>query len=637
VKGAQTEKAVYPFRYFLLMETGMSKLKRIITQRKYFISLAIIVSLAAALVPVVPVYAAPSIELDPQSGPVGITVVVTGKLFDSYTGDNVRLFFDTLEMSGSPFSVPSGGTFTIKFTVPTGTAPGQHWVEVKSQTSSTLLARVSFTVDTPSLTINPAEGQVGTEVEIKGTGYHIDKAVNIYFVNPNSDKIGSQTASDIGEFSQKFVIPPGAAGNHKITASNAQGNSASINFKIIPHVTLNLTSAGPREPVKVSGTGFSRLSGVVIFFGTLTTITSYTDSLGSFETLFYVPDVKSISYNIITMDDKGLKDETTFTVTAGASLSTVYGSVGEKIMVRGTGFAAGTSVNISFDAQPITTLNTDNNGDFSTIITVPPGRGGDHLITIDDGTISKQLVFNVEKSSPPAPALIMPLNDSVTKAEAYFQWQTITDSSIPVTYNLQIASNQNFANIILQKTGLQSTEYTLNNEETLAADFKNAAYFWRVKAIDGAQNESEWSVPWVFYVSVPPAPALSQPGTESPVELPIRFSWQSVTSLSPPVSYNLEIASDLGFTSILLDNTDLKETDYLVTKEHKLKLKNNVIYYWRVKAVDNARNESDWSGTGSFLFSGPGFPVWAIYILIILAAAIAVLVAFRWGRKTAYH
>jgi hypothetical protein len=337
------------------------------------------------------------------------------------------------------------------------------------------------------------------------------------------------------------------------------------------------------------------------------------------------------------MDDKGLKDETTFTVTAGASLSSVYGSVGDKIIVRGTGFAHQTPIKVNFDEQPVSTATTDNNGDFSTTVTIPPSHGGDHFITIDDGTISKQLVFSIEKSPPPAPALILPLNDSLTKAEAYFQWQIITDSSVPVTYNLQIASNQNFVNIILQKTGLQSTEYTLNDKETLTADFKNAAYFWRVKAIDGAKNESEWSVPRIFYVSVPQSPALSQPGTDSKVELPIRFGWQSVNSLSPPVTYNLEIASDLGFTSILLDKTDLTTTDYLVTKEHKLKLKNNVIYYWRVKSVDNARNESDWSSTGSFLFSGPSFPVWAIYILIILAAAIAVLVAFRWGRKTAYH
>ena len=637
MKGAEVNKAAYQFRYFLLMETGMSKLKRFTAQRKYLISLAVIISLIAALVPVVPVYAAPSVELNPPSGAVGITIIISGKLFDSYAGDNIRLFFDTLEISGSPFAVPSSGTFSIEFTIPAGTAPGEHWLEVKSQTTAALLARALFTVDAPSLTLNPAEGQVGTEVEVKGSGYFIGKAVNIYFYNPNSEKVGSQTASDTGEFSHKFVIPPGIGGNHKITVTNVQGNYAVVNFKILPRVTLNLASAGPREQVKVSGTGFSRFSGIIIYFGTLATISANTDSLGNFETLFYVPDVKAISYKIKATDDKGLFDETDFTITAGASLSATFGSVGEKITVRGTGFIAGAPVKISFDEQPITTVNTDNNGDFSTAVTVPPSLGGDHFITIDDGNISKQLVFSIEKSPPPAPTLALPLNDSLTKAEAYFQWQSIPDTSAPVTYNLQIASNQNFANVILQKTGLTGTEYTLDETETLAADFKNAAYFWRVKAVDAAQNESEWSAPWTFYISVPPAPALLQPGMDSKVELPIRFSWQSVISLSPPVTYSLEIASDLGFTSILMDKTDLTVTEYLVTKEHKLKLKNNVIYYWRVNAVDNARNKSDWSGTGSFVFSGQGFPVWAIYILVFLAAAIAVLLAFRLGRKTAYH
>jgi hypothetical protein len=637
VKGAETEKAAPSLRNFLLMETGMSKLVSFTGYRKYLISLAIIISIIAALVPVVSVFAAPAIDLIPSSGAVGITVIVTGTVFESYAGDNVRVFFDTMEIRGSPFAVPSNGTFSIEFVIPAGTVPGQHWLEVRSQTSSALLAKALFIVNTPSLKLSPAEGPVGTEVEISGSGFYAGKPVNISYYNPSADKIGSETASDTGEFVQRFTIPPGTGNFHAITASNTQGNVAETSFKILPGIKLNLTSAGPREPVKINGVGFTGNSGVVIYFDTLAITSTSTDVFGSFEVEFKVPEVKSISYDVKSQDSKGLQDEAAFAVTAGVSLSSALGSAGEKIVVRGTGFIAGASISVSFNEQPIAAGVADNNGDFNITMTIPSNRGGEHIITISDGTTSKRLGFSIEKSPPPVPVLVLPLNDSLTKAEAYFQWQAVWDSSTPVTYILQIASNQNFSAIVLQKTGLTSSEYALSEAETLAADFKSAAYFWRIKAIDGALNESDWTNPWVFYVSVPPSPALLQPAAEGTVKLPIRFNWQSVSSLSPPVTYNLELASDLGFTSILLDKTGLTVPDYLVSKEHKLKLKNNVIYYWRVKAVDNARNASEWSETGSFTFSGPGFPVWAIYILIFLAAAIAVLIAFRWGRKTAYH
>ena len=64
---------------------------------------------------------------------------------------------------------------------------------------------------------------------------------------------------------------------------------------------------------------------------------------------------------------------------------------------------------------------------------------------------------------------------------------------MPVTYDLQIASDQNFASVVLQKNGLADSQYTLTANETLAADFNNAPCFWRVQAIDGAGNISAWS------------------------------------------------------------------------------------------------------------------------------------------------
>ena len=40
----------------------------------------------------------------------------------------------------------------------------------------------------------------------------------------------------------------------------------------------------------------------------------------------------------------------------------------------------------------------------------------------------------------------------------------------------------------------------LTNQEVLASVSKDTPYYWRVKAIDGANNQSDWSAPFTFYV-----------------------------------------------------------------------------------------------------------------------------------------
>jgi len=47
---------------------------------------------------------------------------------------------------------------------------------------------------------------------------------------------------------------------------------------------------------------------------------------------------------------------------------------------------------------------------------------------------------------------------------------------------------------------LAESEYTLTEGEKLSAVKKEAPYYWRVKAIDSEDNESEWSAGGSFYV-----------------------------------------------------------------------------------------------------------------------------------------
>ena len=105
------------------------------------------------------------------------------------------------------------------------------------------------------------------------------------------------------------------------------------------------------------------------------------------------------------------------------------------------------------------------------------------------------------------------------------------------------------------------------------------------------------------------------------------------------VTYTLQIASDAGFSTIVLEKEGLTESEYTITKEEKLEAtKKEAPYYWHVKAIDNASNGSDWSGAGTF-YVGFTFamPQWALYTLLGLGTLLLALLGFWLGRKTAYY
>jgi len=109
----------------------------------------------------------------------------------------------------------------------------------------------------------------------------------------------------------------------------------------------------------------------------------------------------------------------------------------------------------------------------------------------------------MESEPPPVPRLKLPEEGSRAEAETHFDWESVSDESLPVTYALQVATDEDFTtdSIVLEKEGLTDSDYTITRaEEKLAPRRKETPYYWRVKAIDSASNESQWSTPGSFYV-----------------------------------------------------------------------------------------------------------------------------------------
>ncbi len=607
---------------------------------KMLLALLIALPLLATFVLSTPVQAAPSITLSPASGAIGTNVIIYGAVFDSYKGDNIYIFFDNEEIPDSPLTVDETGTFTVPFIIPDGATAGRHWIEARSETKSTsMLAKNFFIVEEPTIKLDVADGTVGTEVTISGGGFYAGRTVTFYYYNTIGEKLGTEAASSIGEFSYQFTIPNSTAGEHRITARNAEDDSAESKFEVIPSIALNLSSAGPGELLSIRGIGFGYRSEVEINLGTHPVAKARTDEHGNFEVEFNIPEVKPDTYDVKALDEFGNIDKAKFVTTAGASLDQTSGSVGSRLTVRGSGFEPGETVNVDFDNLRVATATTDNNGAFNSSFDIPLSGSGDHVITVSDGTNTKKFAIPVESEAPPVPGLLLPANSSETRAKAYLDWQDVTDPSLPVIYHLQVATDQNFSSPVLEKEGLTESEYTLTKEERLASVKKYAPYYWRVKATDSANNESEWSTPWSFYVSAPPPPTPLLPASDSQAEMPVSINWQGVNSLSPPITYHLQVATDLNFTSIVLEKQNLVNSEYTMTEEEALpEVKAEAPYYWRVKAIDNANNESEWSATWSFHTGAPfSLPGWLTYTLIGIAVIVIGFLAFRVGRRTAFN
>lgn len=614
---------------------------RLIRLQRIVFLLVVIAPLLGSLVLTTPALAAPVVLISPSSGATGTTITIQGNNFDSYIGDTVIITFDATEILTSPLEVPDSGNFTTVFTVPQTATVGRHWITVYSTGGTvTMLARNFFIVEETLLTLDVLEGHVGSEVNITGQGFYANRAVSIYYANITTEKIDDIITSPTGTFTYNFAVPNSTGGDHMITVINDKGNQAEIIFEVKPVVLINKSAAGPGELLTMNGTGFGYRALVNITISAFPITTVRTNETGDFEVVFNIPAVQPGTYEIKALDALANQAKVNFNVTASVGISHTSGSVGSPVTLSGSGFTAGNTVTIAYDDVIVATITADNFGKFATWFNIPVSTGGSHQITVSDGTFTEEYTFVVESEAPAVPGLIIPVNNTETKAMTYFDWSDVDDPSQPVTYRLQVASDQNYSTVVYDKPNLPDSEYNLTLSEALPALDTGMPYYWRVKAMDAASNESEWSGSRSFIINPPQAPELLHPDLDAIVEIPVFFNWQDITSLNSPVTYNLQISSDLSFSTeeLELEIIGLNDSEYYLSEpEYLPETGEDAPYYWRVKTIDLINNESEWSDIRLFYVQGGfSFPTWAIYTLIGIAVILVGYLAYWIGRRTSF-
>jgi len=193
------------------------------------------------------------------------------------------------------------------------------------------------------------------------------------------------------------------------------------------------------------------------------------------------------------------------------------------------------------------------------------------------------------QTPPAAPVLVTPANGATgVSLTATLDWNDVPDAD---TYQLQVSTSSTFSTTVINLGTLTASQYTIPSGILSS----NTQYYWRVTAF----NEYGYSAiagPRSFTtVPLPPAaPTLVAPvnGATGTSVTPL-LDWNDVSGAA---TYNVQVSTNSGFTTTVLNQTGVTTSQLAVASGI---LSNNVLYYWRVAAV-NPGGVSAWSSVWNF-------------------------------------
>jgi len=318
-----------------------------------------------------------------------------------------------------------------------------------------------------------------------------------------------------------FTIPEASYGTNYLQFRRAHRPEEPYGFifKVLPGLELSPESVSPGAKVTLKGAGFPAEEEVELSFdGEDTGLEDViTNGVGTFTAQFTVPDTIAGKHEFKAAAEGmfGTPDPTaSLDLVPAVSLAPKLPEIGSEATVTGCGFAATSPVTVEYDDQavaatsPVTVEDddqavvnspqTDELGNFTITFTVPETAESEHEITVTDGAGNTvTLNLSLEGNPPPAPATVSP------QAERFgwfgsqvvaFSWTAVDDPS-GITYTLEIADNLNFFPLA---PGMRKAELA---QSSCLVNLEPGTYYWRVKAVDGAGNEGEWTLsPYPFRV-----------------------------------------------------------------------------------------------------------------------------------------
>lgn len=308
-----------------------------------------------------------------------------------------------------------------------------------------------------------------------------------------------------------FTIPEASYGTNYVQFLRERRPEVPYNFtfSVLPSIKVNPSSASPGSTVTVSGTGFPANNQLIhlSFDGKDTNLDISSNGVGSFNAEFAIADIIAGNHEFkATVENTSIGEVSDILrVQPKVTLNPEHPDVGAEVTLTGNGFAANSQVTVKYDdinipnSPPDQPLTTDSTGSFSHTFQVPESSKDNHVISATDkaGNVAT-FGLPLEGEAPPAPNLIYPCDGQrfgwFGPQTVTFKWGEVSDPS-GITYTFEVGQNTQVWPPTVTKTGLTGTTCTVRLEP--------GTYFWRVKAIDGAGNESQSTLaPYPFKVGL---------------------------------------------------------------------------------------------------------------------------------------
>jgi hypothetical protein len=346
----------------------------------------------------------------------------------------------------------------------------------------------------PQTSMSQVGGNVGDIISVSGNGFAASKPINVYF---DDVKITTADSDILGTFQNaRFSVPPSPYGKHIVKIQDSEGTSSSMSYMVNPKTVINPLNATVTDNIALTGTGFAAATNITVYFDGKESSMVQSDKYGAFNATFKVPPCSDGIHKIKASDGINVAMNE-ITISPVLTISKDSGFINMQVNLTGYGFRAGNSLSAMYDSTKINGSTVDENGNVTLAVNIPKSKAGAHTITVNDGVNTKKVGFTVESTPPPVPNLLLPTEGSRITKDVDFKWDAVTDPS-GVCYTLQISDDARFARIILTEANILLPGFAMPDEKKILLS-RSEPFFWRIKAIDNAGNESNWSVTGSFY------------------------------------------------------------------------------------------------------------------------------------------
>jgi hypothetical protein len=262
--------------------------------------------------------------------------------------------------------------------------------------------------------------------------------------------------------------------------------------------------------------------------------------------------------------------------------------IGEMALVSGqTVVVAGTTGSKDFPVTPAAfdkLLNTD-------------GRIGAPDVFL--ARLTLQPNDTSDTTPPPAPTPVAPNDGSSFTAPTHvtLDWTDVADPSGIRAYHVQVSPNPEFREDAGSLAGSFHENWHKDSFAVVDRSISNTGtFYWRVQALDGANNMGPWSATRTFTVGSPQPAAqvtLSSPpsgGRYAPGS--ITFAWNPAARAE---YYHFEVDTTSNFS-----NPGRTSIRAIRSTQYTMSFATERTYWWRVKATNQSLTDGPWSATRSF-------------------------------------